>query len=212
MSVPIESLNIANHPHIQHLHQLINTHHVFSSITSLDHLRKFSEIHVYAVFDFMCLLKSLQCHLAPDQTLWLPPSDPMGAHFINTLVAEEESDELPDGQCLSHFELYVEAMEQIGAQTQAVKHFLELIKKHRNWELILAESEIPSAARAFMHDTFNITQQGSHYIAASLAYARESITADMFGQILKQLAHDTAVSIDGHPVSKFIYYFQRHIV
>ncbi len=195
---------IFNHHRIQQLYHHILSHPVFNSLISLDHLRRFSEIHVYAVWDFMVLLKALRRRLIPDQPLWLPPMDAIGAHLVNTLVAEEESDQLPDGRCLSHFELYLAAMEQIGANTQAIKTYLEYIREYHQWETVQQRSDPPQTARIFINDTWHITQLEGHCIAASLAYAREHITEGMFSQILERFEHEPSASL-------FIDYFQRHM-
>src|SRR5262249_25275144 len=99
---------------IEPISYAITGHPALQSIHAMAHLALFSEIHVFCVWDFMALLKALQRKLTHTQILWLPPRNHLGCHLVNTLLAEEESDHTADGRYLSHFELYLEAMEQCG--------------------------------------------------------------------------------------------------
>lgn len=189
---------------IQPLIDQIIHHPLFPAITTLEMLARFSEYHVYAVWDFIVLLKSLQDKLAPIQPLWLPPSNYLGCHLVNSMVTEEESDALPDGRYLSHFDLYIEAMQQSGADISAVLQFLADIRKYLPFEQILKQDYIPAAAKQFIHDTFSLLHKPVHITAASFAYAREAITSGMFTPILQQLQHTPQAC-------RFAEYFQRHI-
>lgn len=73
------------------------------------------EHHVYAVWDFMSLLKYLQHHLTCTQSPWVPKGSAELRFFINEIVLGEESDEDPTGGHISHFELYKRAMAEAGA-------------------------------------------------------------------------------------------------
>jgi len=194
---------------IQPISNAITRHPALRSIHTMAHLARFSEIHVFAVWDFMSLLKALQRKLTHTQILWLPPSDHLGCHLVNTLLAEEESDHTADGRYLSHFELYLEAMRQCGADTSGITAFMQDIQKGMSLPELLMQTYVPSAARQFVQDTFHVIGQNTHEIAASFAYAREHITSGMFANILAPIAK-AAVTND-YSVDQFIYYFQRHI-
>ena len=93
--------------------KLLN-HPLYASMQSLDQLRVFMEHHVYAVWDFMSLLKSLQCDLTCTDIPWGPKGSPQTRYLINEIVLGEESDVDEQGNRISHFELYLKAMKQAG--------------------------------------------------------------------------------------------------
>jgi hypothetical protein len=89
-------------------------HPVYREINSLAALRLFMEHHVFAVWDFMSLLKTLQVRLCCVGVPWLPAADPQATRFINEIVLAEESDEDGQGGYLSHFGLYLRSMTRCG--------------------------------------------------------------------------------------------------
>jgi hypothetical protein len=67
-------------------------HPVYHEIDRLEALRRFMEHHVFAVWDFMSLLKALQRQLSCVTVPWLPAVDPLGSRLVNEFVLAEESD------------------------------------------------------------------------------------------------------------------------
>src|SRR5271163_342243 len=117
----IETVNQQLAPLIQQIKQ----HALYACIHSLADLRIFMEHHVFAVWDFMCLLKELQARIVTTRAPWLPSKDPYSAHLISRILLEEETDCTEDGQTYcSHFELYLNAMRAIDADTQPIRNFL----------------------------------------------------------------------------------------
>ena len=64
-------------------------------IQTMGQLRLFIQHDVFAIWDFMLLLKALQQQLTPLGSAWLPSPHPRAAGLINQLIAEEECDSLP---------------------------------------------------------------------------------------------------------------------
>ena len=108
--------------------KLIN-HAVYSAIHDLDGLREFARYHAFAVWDFMSLLKALQSQLTCVSVPWVPVGSGQVRYLINEIVAGEESDEAPglnggESRRMSHYELYLEAMTQMGADTAPIQQLL----------------------------------------------------------------------------------------
>ena len=109
--------------HLTPMRERLASHPIYASLRSLDDLRVFMHHHLFAVWDFMSLVKYMQQHLAPARVPWLPGGDTTLKRFINQLVLDEESDLAPGGEgagYLSHFELYVRAWSEIGGDASLV--------------------------------------------------------------------------------------------
>ncbi|WP_248752884.1 DUF3050 domain-containing protein [Pseudomonas sp. MWU15-20650] len=182
------------------------SHPLFIEITSVNKLQRFMENHVFAVWDFMTLTKRLQQDLTCTQIPWLPPTDPQAARLINEIVLGEESDEHPTRGHCSHFELYLDAMTEVGASTLAINRFIDL--QHQGVEVSAALQMIdasPGVSR-FVDSTLQIALSApSHCVAAAFLHSRESVIASMFGRLL----HSNALI--AHQVPTLSHYLNRHI-
>jgi hypothetical protein len=189
----------------------IDQHKIFSALTSIERFRRFTEMHVYATWDFMCLLKALHGKLnASSELLWLPPVQNYGVWLINPRLAIEENDVTPKGDYFSHFEIYLQAMEQCGADTRRINAFIRYVERDPPLSLLLAQNYLPETIRGYLTDTFDmIINKDIHVLAACFAFAHEHIAENRFTQILQRLAPLAAVHSDS--LSLFIYYFQRQI-
>jgi hypothetical protein len=103
-------------------------HPLYRSIQDPIALRIFMEHHIYAVWDFMSLLKALQQSLTCVAVPWIPVGSANTRYLINEIVIGEESDVDERGLRTSHFELYLRAMEQAGADTGPVVRMVEALK------------------------------------------------------------------------------------
>ncbi|HEX4353195.1 MAG TPA: DUF3050 domain-containing protein [Polyangiales bacterium] len=166
-------------------------------------LRCFMESHVFAVWDFMSLVKTLQQRLTCVRTPWHPPADALSARLINEIVLVEETDELGDGQYASHFDLYLTAMEEVGANTRPIRTFLSALRGGSSIAAALARTDIQHATKAFVMNTMSTINRDTHEVAASFVLGRESVIPLMFEQVLS-----TTSAIDA---PSFRFYLQRHI-
>lgn len=186
----------------------LNNHPLYSKINNLDHLRLFTEGHVYAVWDFMSLLKALQIELTCVSIPWFASEFPNTRYLINEIVLAEESDLYIDGSRLSHFEMYLDAMQSMGSNTTYIVDFLIDIKTSKNINLSIENLETDNRIKEFLKFTFNIIEtKEPHKIAAAFTFGREDLIPDMFTSILKEIKTNFPES----DLDKFIYYFQRHI-
>jgi len=102
MNEHIEQIKTAILP----LRKLLLQHPVYQQLRHIDDLKILMEQHVFAVWDFMALLKALQNGLTSTNAPWMPVRNPKTRRLINEIVLEEESDIDSDGQPASHYEMY----------------------------------------------------------------------------------------------------------
>ena len=200
------SLNL---DHIRPLQEQLNAHPIYGAIERIEDLQVFMSHHVFSVWDFMSLIKYLQARVAPVTVPWMPHGDAGVRYFINQLVLEEESDSLPlpDGgvEHASHFELYCRAMNEIGADGEMPKRFLDLVTE-QGVDKALYASMVPLPSRYFSETTFCfIREDKPHLVAAALALGREKLIPGMFRQFLEHMRITEAQA----PV--FHYYLNRHV-
>ena len=186
------------------LRQRLAYHSLYRSLDTLENLRHFMESHVFAVWDFMSLLKSLQRSLSCVDVPWLPSAHPQARRLVNEIVLGEESD-LYQGRSVSHFELYVEAMRQCGASTVAIDALLRQFS--RGLDLPAALAVVPQPARSFVQTTFaTLAQNKPHATAAAFTFGREDLIPEMFRGFIRDLNQRLAGEI-----SIFQWYLERHI-
>jgi hypothetical protein len=176
-------------------------------MNSRENIVQFMEYHVWAVWDFMSLLKSLQQHLTCVQTPWIPKGDAEVRFLINEIVVGEESDVNRLNVRTSHFEMYLEAMRGMGASTSSIESFVEELRNGANISQLLQSAFIPGAARGFVQFTMDVIGRGKpHEIASVFTYGREEIIPTMFLGIL-----DTLEQKDGGKYDDLRYYLERHV-
>lgn len=198
---------------IQHLEQNLKpfktplTHHpLYTAIQSVEDLRIFMEHHVFAVWDFMSLLKSLQVKLTCVTTPWTPVGKGRVRYLINEIVTGEESDVNEHGERSSHFEMYLSAMHQIGASAEAIESLLAQINNEEPLFDCLNRIE-PDSIANFTNFTFRLIEEGKpHKIAAAFTFGREDLIPEMFIGLLEDLKKKEQIN-----ASELRYYLQRHI-
>jgi hypothetical protein len=182
-------------------------HPVYREIDRLASLHIFMEHHVFAVWDFMSLLKTLQRLLTCVQVPWLPTVNPIGCRFINEIVVAEESDVDGRGAFVSHFELYRQAMVQCGAKTAAIDDFVDDLRQGRSLQVALNSNRVSAPARHFVRRTFEIIEEGQLCaIASAFTFGREDLLPGLFQRIVDRLNVETSGGLE-----IFRYYLHRHI-
>lgn len=200
----IEAINNS----IQPQKELLLKHSLYGKVKTIDDLNSFLEGHVYAVWDFMSLLKALQAKLTCTSTPWFATSNPETRYLINEIVLAEETDLTIDGRRQSHFEMYVEAMEACGADTTGIHQFLSELNSLHNIYVAIKKSNLHPNIKAFLDFTFRVIDEGkTHEIAAAFTFGREDLIPEMFTVILKKFQ----TNFPKTDLSKLIYYFERHI-
>jgi hypothetical protein len=192
---------------IEPLRQEIINHPVYSAIKDLEDLKIFMQYHVYAVWDFMSLLKTLQNNLTCTSVPWFPVCSAETRHLINEIVVGEESDVDLNGEMKSHFEMYLNAMKQCGADTSPIEKFVDALKKSGDFQEAFAASNTPQEAQDFVNFTFKIINSGKDYLQSAIfTFGREDLIPGMFMSIVNDIHRQLPDSI-----SHFKYYLDRHI-
>lgn len=182
-------------------------HPLYALVDGPERLRRFMEAHVFAVWDFQSLLKAMQQRLTCTGIPWLPTPDPEARRLVNEIVLDEESDELPDGGYASHFELYLDAMRQAGADTGPIERLLALLGSGAPLPQALAACGGPPAAIDFVRRSFATIDSGAtHRIVAAFTYGREDVIPDMFRHLVAALAERDPASW-----GRLRFYLERHI-
>jgi hypothetical protein len=203
MNEHLEKIRTVTEPFRQ---QIIN-HKVYSAINDVDDLKVFMQYHVFAVWDFMSLLKALQNNLTCTSIPWFPKGSADTRHLINEIVVGEESDVDSFGNRKSHFELYLDAMQQCGADTSKIENFITVLKNKGDFNSAFTASEIPKEARDFVDFTFKIIASNKDYLQSAIfTFGREDLIPGMFLSIVNDIHKKFPDSI-----SIFKYYLERHI-
>jgi hypothetical protein len=192
-------------PELERIRDKLLHHPVYHRIASTEDLRTYAEYHVFAVWDFMSLLKRLQADLTGLQVPWCPRGREPFTRFVNEIVMGEESDEVAPGQYQSHFCLYIEAMHAIGADTSHIVSLIEHLQAGLSWVAEVDALPVDERVKDFLRFDLRLALNAPSYeVAAAFFYGREDIIPEMFLQIVEKLGQDPRLE-------RFRYYLERHI-
>jgi len=195
--------------------ELLN-HEIYGSINSVEAVQHFMRFHVFSVWDFMSLVKRLQRDLTCTATPWTPPTNRPAAYIINQIVLGEESDDFDTGKvtnAISHYELYLKAMIEVGTDPIEVTKLVSMIQRGQDYpealdahQSVFGES-IPDAVYEFVNDTLRTAEKGAtHEVMAAFLFGREDPIPKMFQSIIDNKILSADKSLDS-----FRLYLQRHI-
>ena len=188
------------------LYDRLANHPLYALFNTVEDLHVFMEAHVFAVWDFMSLLKTLQRGLTCVEVPWTPSRFATSRRLINEIVLGEESD-IYGTEAVSHFELYLRAMRECGASTAAMDFLLSALRDGAGWEKALALSGAPEAAQRFVRSTFAVIAAGKlHAAAAAFTFGREDLIPDMFRGFIR----DQNDRLQGQ-LELMRWYMERHI-
>ena len=182
-------------------------HPIYTKLNSIEAIRVFMTYHAFAVWDFMSLVKSLQQKLTCTELPWVPVGSPGSRRLINEIVWGEESDVDTQGNPASHYELYLQAMKEIGADTTPIVDLVTAIQNGASWQDALSEVHIPEEIKSFVRFSLSIaTTAPAHVVGGVFTYGREDLIPDLFIAIVRGLANQQKGSVD-----TLLYYLERHI-
>ncbi|MBW1295323.1 DUF3050 domain-containing protein [Aquimarina litoralis] len=192
---------------LEPLRMQLEKHPLYNQMKEVEDVRVFMENHVFAVWDFMSLLKSLQIHLTTVNLPWIPSSNPKIRRFVNEIVLGEESDIDRSGKSVSHFEMYLDAMEEVGADTGQINALIKRVSEGEKVQDAINDLVISESVKMFMKFTFDVIATNKpHIIAAVFTFGREDLIPDMFIEIVKGIQNNSDVNLE-----KLVYYLERHI-
>ena len=190
---------------ITSLREELKSHRLYQQLQTVEDIKIFTQDHVFAVWDFMSLLKTLQRELTCVSIPWIPRKKGKLTQFINEITLAEESDVDLSGESKSHFEMYLDAMRHMGSETHKIEVFLSKIHQNSSLEEALDFAEVPEAVKNFVKVTFKtIYSNDTHKVAAAFTFGREDLIPDMFIEIIHQ-THEQESFKD------FLYYLNRHV-
>ena len=192
---------------IQPLRQALLSHPIYDKMGKPRALRTFMEHHIFAVWDFMSLLKVLQQRLCCVSIPWMPSADSTVGRFINEIVVGEETDEDGRGGYASHFELYHQAMTGYGADSGRIDRFLGVLRSGETVQRAMKSVELPDGVQQFVSHTFSEIEGGDICrIASAFTFGREDLLPDVFQKIVNELSEQSDGGLDA-----FNYYLLRHV-
>jgi hypothetical protein len=189
------------------LRESLLEHPLYARLDTLPALQVFMQAHVFAVWDFMSLLKALQRALTCVEVPWLPVPEPRLARLLNEIVLGEESDLTEEGEAICHFDLYLRAMREAGADTTTTETFMDKLRDRMPLDAALTAAGIPDYVQLFVRQTFTVIEGGKlHEIAAAFTYGREDLIPSLFGGIVARVDE-----VSQGRLRLMRYYLQRHI-
>ena len=192
---------------IQPHRQALLDHPLYSDLAHPRALQIFMQNHVFAVWDFMSLLKALQQRLCCVSVPWIPTRSAAGARLINEIVLGEETDADGNGGFCSHFELYHRSMVQFGAGTGQIDRFVQSLREGATVTEALVSQDVAAPVQQFVQHTFRTIEQGDvRQIASAFTFGREDLLPDVFRCIVEELNQHVAGSLND-----FQFYLQRHV-
>ncbi|MBL0911383.1 MAG: DUF3050 domain-containing protein [Bacteroidia bacterium] len=203
MDTAFEKIRAATGPY----RRQILEHPLYMNINEPADIKLFMQFHVFAVWDFMSLLKALQNHLTCTRVPWVPVGDADTRFLINEIVVGEESDVDENGERRSHFEMYLRAMEQCGADTSQMQQLIGFLQSGSGVASALKMAGVAPEAETFVNFTFGaIAQDKAHILAAVFTFGREDLIPGMFYALVNELNQRFPGML-----SAFKYYLDRHI-
>ena len=159
----------------------LERHRVFDQLITNEDLQLFMSWHVFSVWSHMSIIKRLQLEFTCTCLPWTPYRSAKAAYLINKIVSENESTALTNNTYLSQFELYLCAMEEIGANTFSIRTFVDLIAANMPLQDALKISNASPAIDEFVLTNTHIAISGSvEEVLGCMIYADEYISPKSF--------------------------------
>ena len=196
-----------NKKKLNDLKHKITTHPLFANKLEREHICKFMESHIFAVWGFMSILKSLQKMITPNNLPWIPNRNTKNGlvNFVNEIILCEESDFIEGIGYISHFEIYLLAMKNIGAESVQLDKLTSKISEKGYNEKYIDDVDASNEVKSFLKHDLDVSMNGTlPEIVGAFTLGREKVIPNMFSYILPAIK---ATSASKHIIT----YLERHI-
>lgn len=210
------------------------SHSMYSHLTDMDSLKILMSSHVFQVWDFMFLVKKMQHILQNNNKMpWIPPNNNQLTRFIQEIVLCEETDsfskltEITGKDSMSHLEMYLLGMENVGLETNSIKYMINEIQNYQSnansnvdysynldFDTICGiirknrSSLVVNECLDMFEWNLKLSMESDinnlHLISAAFIFGRENIIPPMFEQVIKFIPHTKETQV-------FWLYLERHI-
>lgn len=196
---------------LQKMQIKLQGHQIYHSIITPSDLKTFMEHHVFAVWDFMSLVKRLQRDLTSTNLVWESKEYKVATRMINEIILGEESDDITDEGYISHFELYKKAMNEVNAEKKQINCLTDSLKQYHEPNKILKYLSTQTCTnedvKKFISETFKvIIDKSTSFNLGYFYYGREHAIPPMF-----QKLHDSICVNRNTPCPNMKKYLIRHI-
>ncbi len=197
----------SNKKKLRVLKQKIITHPLFANKLEPKHICKFMESHIFAVWGFMSILKSLQKMITPNSLPWVPNKNTKNGlvNFVNEIILCEESDYIEGIGFISHYEIYLLAMKNMDAKTNQLDKLISTIAKNGYNKKYVDNVDASDEVKSFLKHDLEVSMNGTlPEIVGAFTLGREKVIPNMFDYILPAI-RETSTS------KHLITYLERHI-
>ncbi len=197
----------SNKKKLYELKHKIITHPLFAKKLERKQVCIFMESHIFAVWGFMSILKSLQKKITPSNLPWIPNENTKNGlvNFINEIILCEESDYIEGIGFISHFEIYLMAMKNMGASSDQLYRLTSRITDKGYDEKYLDYVNTTDEVKNFLKYDLDISMNGTlPEIVGAFTLGREKVIPNMFSYILPAIEESSS----SHHL---ITYLKRHI-
>ena len=182
--------------------KLIN-HKIYGQISDMRKTKIFMESHVFSVWEYLTMLKALQRELATRDISFLHENVPDLPYLINQIVLNEEIEEESRGEYLSAmglYQLYINSMDEIGADSNPIKYFVDCIKVNKNWNNTIRDTitrfdNIPIQTYEYLNYNLKMIELSEiHELAGIFFFGREDINSKFILLIKSNIEHEKSLS------------------
>ena len=182
--------------------QILENHKLYKMIKDEAALKVFAEHHILCVWGYGFLMRNIYQDLVKRIEPLATQSQKEAQRLIAQMMIEEEFLKQDDGSSASHLEVYIEAMQLMGADTGPTISLFDIYENGQGWKIGLQQSNFPSLAARYARCILSFAERPLHERAALLFYEGEPFVPDTFLQSISGL---------GQGADALVEYFEGHI-